>query len=98
MDIVRGDSFILALSVKVDGLAQDLTNWQIRSSIASTFAIVSDLTVTYTDRAGGKYDLTADTTSWPLGPLSFDIRYTTDAGQVVTTSKVPINVVLSDTP
>lgn len=100
MKIKRGDSFLLALVTSVDGVPQDLTNWEVRSSIATLngFQEVADLTVTYTDRAAGEFTLSADTSAWPLGCLEFDVRYTTDSGQIVTTDSVIVKITKSDTP
>jgi hypothetical protein len=93
MQITRGDSFLLALIAKVDGVAQDLTNWQVRSSIGSALGVIHDLAVGYTDRVAGAYTLSAETAGWPIGDLKFDILYTTDVGQVVHTSPIQVTVV-----
>lgn len=92
MNIKRGDSFMLALVVKVDGVIQDLTNWQIRSSIENSAGFAAPLTVEITDRAAGAFKLTADTADWPTGSMMFDVRYVTDAGQVITTDSVAVSV------
>lgn len=98
MQITRGDSFLLALVAKVDGVAQDLTHWQVRSSIGSALGVIHELTVDYTNRASGEYTLSAQTSAWPIGDLKFDILYTTDAGQVVHTSPIQVTVVKGVTP
>ena len=98
MRIKRGDSFLLALVTRVDGARQDLTNWGVRAAIASCYGVINELTVTFTNRAQGEFELSADTTEWPIGVIEFDIRYTTDVGQIVTTNSVKVNVIKSDTP
>lgn len=98
MNIKRGDSFLLALIVKVDGVAQDLTNWQVRSSIENSAGFVAQLLVEFTDKSAGAFTLSADTSDWPTGTFKFDIRYVTDAGQVVTTESVQVFVSKGVTP
>ena len=98
MRIKRGDSFLLALVARVDGVRQDLTNWEVRAAIGTCYGVVDEITVAFTNRAQGEFELSADTTEWPIGVLEFDIRYTTDVGQIVTTNSVKVDVVKSDTP
>lgn len=95
MEIKIGDTFLLALVVKVDGEFQDLTNWEVRAGAMTRFGIRHPFEVEFTDRANGALILKADTTEWVADTLSWDIRYTTDAGQVVTTKSVPLHVVQS---
>jgi hypothetical protein len=97
MKIIKGDSFLLALVAKVDGVPQDLTGWDVRSSIqlGQTLKL---LTVDVTDMAAGEYLLSADTSDWPTGVHKFDIRYTTDAGQVLTTEAISVQVARGVTP
>lgn len=92
MNIKRGDSFQIALVVKVGGVLQDLTDWEVRSSIGTPSRVVAELTVEFTDRAAGEFTLSAETDTWPIGSLNFDIKYTTDAGQILTTDPVPVFV------
>jgi hypothetical protein len=98
MEIKRGDSFLLALVVKVDGVAQDLTNWGVSAAISPGFGVVTPLTVSFTDRVNGAFELSAETSDWPIGWMSFDIRYTTDADQIVTTETVKAQVIQGITP
>lgn len=93
MNIKRGDSFQVALVVKVGGVPQDLTEWQVRSSIGTPSRIIAELAVEFTDRAAGEFTLSADTATWPTGSLFFDVRYTTDAEQILTTDPVSVVVV-----
>lgn len=99
--IKRGDTFILALKVKVDGALQDLTNWKIKSSVGNVDGKIADLKVNIlpqTDGNLGQYVLHGATNMWPPGELMFDIRYTTDADQVVTTETGKILLSKSVTP
>jgi len=98
MNIKRGDSFLVALVVKVDGVPQDLTDWQVRASIGTPSRVIADLDVEFTDRAAGEFTLSAETATWPTGVLSFDIRYTTDAAQIITTDPVRVFVAKGVTP
>lgn len=98
MKIKIGDTFLLALVVRVDGLIQDLTNWQVRSCALTPFGERYPFEIEFTDRVNGAFNLMADTSSWNPGNLNFDIRYTTDSGQVITTKSVLLRVMQSDTP
>jgi len=97
MQITRGDSFLLGLVVKVDGARQDLTHWQIRSSIGKG-SFLRELSVNFTDRSAGEFTLSAATSGWPLGTLALDVKYTTDVDQIITTNAVQILVVKGVTP
>jgi len=98
MQITRGDSFLLALIAKVDGVGQDLTDWEVRASLGKGGAVIDDLAVGFTDRANGEFTLSADTADWPVGVASFDIRYVTDTGQIATTDPVSVVVRKGVTP
>lgn len=97
MNIVRGDTFELVIVVKVDDVPADITDWGITSSLATPFGEIADFIITKTAPLVGEFNMSADTTDWPLGDCSFDIRYVTDAGQIVTTAKTEICVKKSDT-
>ena len=98
MIIKQGDTFLLPLQISVDGQPQDLTNWLVRSCVSNSSGVMAELTVEYPVRTAGKILLKADTTSWPIGTYSFDIRYKTDSEQVTTTASEEIKVIKSDTP
>lgn len=103
MKIKRGDDFILALQVTIAGVVQDITGWVIEAKVASrvglpnipagfTWKKVADLSVNDLEPLTGQYVLSANTSTWPAGTLYYDIRYTTDAGQKVTTESIRIDV------
>lgn len=101
INIKRGDTFILALKATVDGVAQDLTGWTIRSSVGTVDGRIADLQVNILpqeDDSLGEYVLHGKTANWPLGELVFDIRYTTDTDQVITTQAGRILLSRSVTP
>ena len=103
MKIKRGDDFILALQVTVAGVVQDITGWVIEAKVAQrvnvpnvpagfTWKKVTDLLVNDLEPLIGQYVLSANTATWPEGALYYDIRYTTDVGQKVTTESIRIDV------
>lgn len=99
--IKRGDTFILALKVKVDGVAQDLTHWRVKSSVGTIDGKIADLKVDFLPQTGdtvGQFVLHGETKTWPPGELAFDIRYTTDSDQVVTSETGKILLSRSVTP
>lgn len=98
MQTTRGYSFLLALIAKVDGVGQDLTEWEVRASLGKGGAVIDEFTVGFTDRASGEYTLSADTSEWLVGVASFDIRYVTDTRQIATTGPVSVVVRNGVTP
>lgn len=98
----RGDSFVLALKVSSGEAPQDLTGWEIRSSIGSADGKVADLAVNIFDQTDpdnlGQYVLSGKSNTWPVGPLFFDIRYTTNTGEVITTETADVLLVRAVTP
>lgn len=92
MQIKRGDTFWLPLQVFVDDAAQDCTNWRVEGAYGSDTATLGRFLTVWQDRSKGEYYLQADTSDWPLGTMYLDITYITDAGQEVTTDRVPFQV------
>lgn len=98
MQVNRGDSFMLPLQVSVDGLPQDCTNWKVFSSYGTDTERLGDFEVIWQDRAAGSFFLSASTAAWPLGKMSLDITYVTDADQEITTQRVRFEVLRRITP
>lgn len=98
MQVNRGDSFMLPLQVFVDGQPQDCTSWQVYSSYGTDIERLGDFEVIWDDQAAGKFFLSASTDAWPLGKLSLDITYVTDAAQEITTQRVQFEVLRRITP
>ena len=92
MDITRGAGFQLAFNVKVNSVTQNITNWKIKSSVRSRFGWSYDLKVIIVDALNGLYELDGDSSTWPIGSLTWDILYVTDSGQLVITKSVPVTV------
>lgn len=91
----RGDSFRVSAIVKIGGVVQDITNWDIQSQIRreGDTAFVQDVTVERIDDLAGSYVLRVDDTSaWPIACLVWDVQYTMDTGQVISTQTVVIDV------
>ena len=97
MEIKRGATFLISFVVTVDGLVQDLTNWDITSGAKSRFSVKHPFNVTFPDRVNGVFELEGDTTGWLPGPYSYDITYVTDSGQKVISPSVLFDLVESDT-
>lgn len=98
MQVNRGDSFMLPLQVFVDGEPQDCTNWRVFASYGTDTKTLGNFEIIWQDRAVGDYFLNAETDTWPLGTMSLDITYVTDAGQEVTTERVYFEVLRRLTP
>ncbi len=88
----RGDTFRLAGVVKVGGVVQDMTGWTIKAQVrglrpSGPDALISELTGTWLDAAGGALQLLdASTADWPLGDATIDVRLTSPSGDKTTTS------------
>lgn len=89
----RGDSFLRTGTVLINGKPTDITGWAIASQVRFGTKLVETLQVTVTDAEKGEYRLASPGTTerWPLGALAFDIKYTTDTGQVIRTDTVAID-------
>ena len=98
MQINRGDSFMLPLQVFVDKHPQDCTNWRVFASYGTDQKRLGDFEIVWQDRAIGSFFLNADTAAWPLGKMSFDVTYVTDADQEVTTERITSEVLKRMTP
>jgi hypothetical protein len=99
MQVYRGDSFMLPLQVFVDGQAQDCTDWEVKASYGTlTQGTLGNFQVEWQDRATGSFFLKANTKTWPLGNLEFDVTYVTDVGQEITTQPIKFEVLKRYTP
>lgn len=95
MRIKRGDSFQLTIQGKdANDDAQDMTGWSIASQVRQEDGtLVENLTHAWVEQSEGKYTLTgADTSTWPLEVLRCDIQYTTNAGIVMSTDTILVNM------
>ncbi len=91
--IKRGDTFLVQGAVIVGGVAQDCTDWSARCQIKGCNDFAVTPLFTWLDQVAGTYQLyVADTTDWPIEILSFDIEYTTDSGQIISTVNVYVPV------
>jgi hypothetical protein len=84
----RGDTFTLSATASVP-----IVGWSLDSQVRQHGKLVDTLVIAVTDAATGAYTLTSSgsTAAWPLGELEFDVRYTTDLGQIISTEVVSIN-------
>ncbi len=89
----RGDTFLFRGTVTVGGVAQNISAWTITSHIRSGQVLVAAPTIVKTNPSVGVYTLevlATATTLWPAKSLVWDIQYTTDSSQVVSTETVEI--------
>lgn len=94
LNFKRGDTFIVQGQVTVNDAAQSLTGWTVASQVRNGTSLLTTLTVTWVNQAGGIYQLSAApnaTASWPIKMLSCDIQYTSPSGQVISTETFGIN-------
>lgn len=86
LHIKRGDTLKLPCTVQDAGVAVDITGWHIQCWLRSAGGqLVHQFTPQVTDAPAGQYHLAAtaqETSLWPVGPLSADIRYTDAQGTV----------------
>ena len=89
IELKRGDTLDLGCTVQAEGVPLDITGWQIDCWVrAPGGRLVHRFAVEVTDPAQGEYSMaasSAETTAWPPGKLTADIRYADAAGRVMHT-------------
>lgn len=99
----RGDTFRQDVTVKINGVAADITDWVIESQIRSVEkSLIQAFTVTLTAAASGQYRLSAEadeTALWPIGKLRMDIQYSypSDGTFVVSSETYDVKVIQDQT-
>lgn len=91
----RGDTFLISAVVKIGGETQDITLWDIKSQLRREDdpAFLVELVIERIDNTQGTYMVRCDdTTAWPIGQLQWDVQYTTDTDQVISTQTVIVDV------
>ena len=94
----RGDTFRIGAAVAegTPSAPKDLTGFGVRASLKDRTTLVADLTVDWTDRTGGTFDLVAEATAtaaWPTKTLLCDIEYTDPDGTVLSTETFEVSVI-----
>ena len=91
----RGDTFSVALTVKQDGEAYDLSGFTGASQIRDRKGeLLDDLTVEIADATGGKVTLTeSDTADWEPGTYVCDVEFDDGDGLVWSTPTLEIQVI-----
>ena len=103
LDLKQGDTLDLACVVQTcEREPVDITGWQIVCGLRdASGAWGAQINAVITDATAGRYSLRAEsaqTTDWPAGGLSADIRYTTASGYVMHTRTLPVRVLEPVTP
>lgn len=95
IDIKNGDTLRLACVAQDDaGNPVDLTGWTVTAQVrdAKYNALVASLSITVDAPQEGAFTIEGDTANWPVGDLSFDIRYLDSLGRVAHTETIALNV------
>ena len=95
--IKQGSDFVQDCSVTDGGSAVDMSSWSVASQVRDGETLVADLTLTWVDRAQGQFRLSGATGDWPKKKLDWDIKYTTDTGQIIHTDTVIVAVLDAET-
>jgi len=96
--IKQGSHFVYDCAVQDNGAPVDMTLWSVASQIRDGETLIADLTLTWVDRAQGKFRLSfTATASWPRKKLEWDIKYTTNTGQITHTDTILVMVFDSET-
>lgn len=99
----RGDTFRQDVTVKIDGVAVDISDWVIKSKLRTVEkALIQPFTITLTAPESGQYRLSAeaeDTSLWPVGKLKMDIEYTypSDGTFVISSETYDVKVIQDQT-
>lgn len=89
--IKRGSTFRYRATVRVSGVAQDITGWVIDSQVrevGGTSALCGTLVVSDRVDSAGEYVLECDTDAWPEKRLQWDIRYTVNGRKRHTETRI----------
>jgi hypothetical protein len=93
----RGDTFEIIVDFTINGQAQDITGWQIRSQIRDMRKVLlKELDITPIDLAAGQFSLNAtaaETRDWQPAAYQCDIEFTNPDGFVVSSSTFSVSVV-----
>ena len=100
IDFKRGDTFELSGQLLSNGVALDITGYQIKSHVRYKDNLVKNLTASITDAVNGKYSVSAtaaDTASWPVYDLQMDIEFTDTSNKVFSTQTITIRMIKDET-
>jgi hypothetical protein len=90
----RGDTLLLTVTYKIDGVATSVATIDIKSQVRTkTGTLISEMTVTKLGETG-KFTLTptiADTSEWPVSFLYCDIQFS-ESGNIRSTETFGISV------
>ena len=102
LNIKQGESYAYTAELVFGGEPVPIDGWLVESWIRNrTGRVVHRFAVEVLDAALGRYYLYAaphETSCWPSGGLSQDIRYTDAAGHSRTTRTIPVQVEAAITP
>ncbi|SPA44597.1 hypothetical protein [Cupriavidus taiwanensis] len=96
----RGDNFEWGGQfLGPDGAVQDFTGYGIESQVRdASGCLVEQLSASWINAAQGLYAIvSADTTVWPVGRLSFDVQITDLSGRRSSSNTEIINVIRDQT-
>lgn len=91
----RGDTMLLTVTYKIDGVASDISTIDIASQVRSQSGQLVATMVVSKLQTTGQFTLTptvADTSNWPLGNLLCDIEFS-QSGNIRSTETFGIVVV-----
>lgn len=90
MKMKQGATFIAEGRLKEDETALDISGYIIKSQVRQGNKLVCDLNFSLLSNT--TYRLSGDTSAWPIGFLSCDVKYTTTTGQVLYTETFTIEI------
>lgn len=97
--IKKGGTFRLDCEAMSGTNPVNLTGWTIQSGLKFQDKYIGSFTVTVTNAANGLYTLSGlNTSSWPVGILRADIKYTNPQGVVAYTKTFEIRCEVGITP
>jgi hypothetical protein len=92
LEITQGDTLDFAVTFTADGSVIDLTGGTIVCKVHNCGTVLSTATTTvFDDPTSGVQAITfddAETTDWPIGLISYEIKLTTAAGNIKTKNGV----------
>lgn len=89
----QGDTFVLTGAYRENGVPAALPQG-VRAQVRSgSDVLLTELTISRDNEAGGLYSAKTDTAAWPLGVVNLDILYTYSNGVKARTPTVKLNIV-----
>lgn len=99
ISVKRGASLTLQHRVKVNGAVVNLTDWEFAAQVNQGDLMVGEFIITPVDLVNGQIQMVLHTDeTWPLGTLTWDVKYTMPDLYVHYSPTLKLSVTKRETP